>query len=98
SMFMFINLLEFCVFLLFFFQCLGNGAGRPCMFPFYYESNWYSECTAIDSPGNRKWCAVETKYDHGQFWGYCPTNCKYTTILIQVFRVISRTWTSKFKY
>ncbi|XP_035764282.1 secretory phospholipase A2 receptor-like, partial [Neolamprologus brichardi] len=56
----------------------GNGAGRPCMFPFYYESNWYSECTAIDSPGNRKWCAVETKYDHGQFWGYCPTNSKET--------------------
>ncbi|XP_035764283.1 macrophage mannose receptor 1-like [Neolamprologus brichardi] len=55
----------------------GNGAGRPCMFPFYYESNWYSECTAIDSPENRKWCAVETKYDHG-LWGYCPTNSKET--------------------
>lgn len=48
------------------------------MFPFFYKSNWYSECTALDSPGNRKWCAVETKYDH-ELWGYCPTNCKYTT-------------------
>uniref|UniRef100_A0A3P9CYI8 Mannose receptor, C type 1b n=1 Tax=Maylandia zebra TaxID=106582 RepID=A0A3P9CYI8_9CICH len=56
----------------------GNAAGRPCMFPFFYKSNWYSECTAVDSPGNRKWCAVETKYDH-ELWGYCPTNCKYTT-------------------
>uniref|UniRef100_A0AAX7UUH1 Mannose receptor, C type 1b n=1 Tax=Astatotilapia calliptera TaxID=8154 RepID=A0AAX7UUH1_ASTCA len=54
----------------------GNAAGRPCMFPFFYKSNWYSECTAFDSPGNRKWCAVETKYDH-ELWGYCPTNCKY---------------------
>uniref|UniRef100_A0A3P9CY12 Mannose receptor, C type 1b n=1 Tax=Maylandia zebra TaxID=106582 RepID=A0A3P9CY12_9CICH len=54
----------------------GNAAGRPCMFPFFYKSNWYSECTAVDSPGNRKWCAVETKYDH-ELWGYCPTNCKY---------------------
>uniref|UniRef100_A0A3Q2X2U7 Mannose receptor, C type 1b n=1 Tax=Haplochromis burtoni TaxID=8153 RepID=A0A3Q2X2U7_HAPBU len=54
----------------------GNAAGRPCMFPFFYKSNWYSECTAFDSPGNRKWCAAETKYDH-ELWGYCPTNCKY---------------------
>uniref|UniRef100_A0A3B4GAH8 Macrophage mannose receptor 1-like n=1 Tax=Pundamilia nyererei TaxID=303518 RepID=A0A3B4GAH8_9CICH len=55
----------------------GNAAGRPCMFPFFYKSNWYSECTAFDSPGNRKWCAVETKYDH-ELWGYCPTNSKET--------------------
>uniref|UniRef100_A0A3P9CYJ1 Mannose receptor, C type 1b n=1 Tax=Maylandia zebra TaxID=106582 RepID=A0A3P9CYJ1_9CICH len=55
----------------------GNAAGRPCMFPFFYKSNWYSECTAVDSPGNRKWCAVETKYDH-ELWGYCPTNSKET--------------------
>uniref|UniRef100_A0A3Q2VLE5 Mannose receptor, C type 1b n=1 Tax=Haplochromis burtoni TaxID=8153 RepID=A0A3Q2VLE5_HAPBU len=55
----------------------GNAAGRPCMFPFFYKSNWYSECTAFDSPGNRKWCAAETKYDH-ELWGYCPTNSKET--------------------
>ncbi|XP_039873788.1 macrophage mannose receptor 1-like isoform X1 [Simochromis diagramma] len=55
----------------------GNAAGRPCMFPFFYKSIWYSECTAIESPGNRKWCAVETKYDH-ELWGYCPTNSKET--------------------
>ncbi|KAL3988682.1 somatostatin receptor 2 [Sarotherodon galilaeus] len=55
----------------------GNAAGRPCMFPFFYKSNWYSECTAFDSTGNRKWCAVETKYDH-ELWGYCPTNSKET--------------------
>uniref|UniRef100_A0A669B8V2 Mannose receptor, C type 1b n=1 Tax=Oreochromis niloticus TaxID=8128 RepID=A0A669B8V2_ORENI len=55
----------------------GNAAGRPCMFPFFYKSNWYSECTAFDSAGNRKWCAVETKYDH-ELWGYCPTNSKET--------------------
>uniref|UniRef100_A0AAZ1WXN7 Mannose receptor, C type 1b n=1 Tax=Oreochromis aureus TaxID=47969 RepID=A0AAZ1WXN7_OREAU len=55
----------------------GNAAGRPCMFPFFYKSNWYSACTAFDSAGNRKWCAVETKYDH-ELWGYCPTNSKET--------------------
>uniref|UniRef100_A0AAZ1WYV4 Mannose receptor, C type 1b n=1 Tax=Oreochromis aureus TaxID=47969 RepID=A0AAZ1WYV4_OREAU len=57
----------------------GNAAGRPCMFPFFYKSNWYSACTAFDSAGNRKWCAVETKYDH-ELWGYCPTNCKNTML------------------
>ncbi|XP_043990703.1 macrophage mannose receptor 1-like [Gambusia affinis] len=53
----------------------GNAAGRPCMFPFFYENNWYSSCTLIDSPNNQPWCSVETKYEH-QTWGFCPTNNK----------------------
>uniref|UniRef100_A0A3B5MQU1 Fibronectin type-II domain-containing protein n=1 Tax=Xiphophorus couchianus TaxID=32473 RepID=A0A3B5MQU1_9TELE len=54
----------------------GNAAGRPCMFPFFYENQWYSSCTLIDSINNQHWCSVETKFEH-QTWGFCPTNSEY---------------------
>ncbi|KAM4727472.1 macrophage mannose receptor 1-like [Anableps anableps] len=53
----------------------GNAAGRPCMFPFLYENQWYSTCTLTDAINNKRWCAVETRYEHGM-WGNCPTNNK----------------------
>ncbi|XP_070700691.1 macrophage mannose receptor 1-like [Pempheris klunzingeri] len=53
----------------------GNAHGRPCMFPFFYKDQWISDCTLTDTSHNRKWCAVETKYDN-QLWGYCPTNTR----------------------
>ncbi|XP_054882840.1 macrophage mannose receptor 1-like [Poeciliopsis prolifica] len=51
----------------------GNAAGRPCMFPFFYENQWYSSCTSTDAQNN--WCSVETKYDR-QIWGFCPSSDK----------------------
>lgn len=54
----------------------GNAAGLPCMFPFMYKDQWYSNCTTFESPEKRFWCAVETKYQN-ELWGYCPTTCKY---------------------
>ncbi|XP_028448497.1 macrophage mannose receptor 1-like [Perca flavescens] len=53
----------------------GNANGRPCMFPFLYKDSWYSTCTETDSPENRRWCAVQTRYEH-EVWGYCPTNSR----------------------
>ncbi|XP_068427308.1 macrophage mannose receptor 1-like [Clinocottus analis] len=53
----------------------GNAAGLPCMFPFQYKDQWYSDCTTIDSPEKRLWCAVETKYQ-SERWGYCPSTSK----------------------
>ncbi|XP_042352883.1 macrophage mannose receptor 1-like [Plectropomus leopardus] len=53
----------------------GNAAGLPCMFPFLYKDQWYSECTTIDSPEKKLWCAVETKYQ-SERWGYCPVTSK----------------------
>ncbi|XP_041658949.1 macrophage mannose receptor 1-like [Cheilinus undulatus] len=53
----------------------GNAAGIPCMFPFQYQHQWYSDCTTVDSPG-RPWCAVETKYEVTELWGYCPATAK----------------------
>ncbi|KAM6989317.1 LOW QUALITY PROTEIN: macrophage mannose receptor 1-like [Tautogolabrus adspersus] len=53
----------------------GNAAGMPCMFPFQYKDQWYSDCTTTDLPGNQLWCAVETKYQ-SELWGYCPVTSK----------------------
>lgn len=55
----------------------GNAAGLPCMFPFQYKDQWYSDCTAFDTSQNRLWCAVETRYQN-ELWGYCPTACEYS--------------------
>ncbi|KAM4552771.1 macrophage mannose receptor 1-like [Odontesthes bonariensis] len=52
----------------------GNAAGRPCMFPFQYENQWYSSCIMVGSP-DILWCGVETEFENG-LWGYCPTNTK----------------------
>ncbi|XP_037642854.1 macrophage mannose receptor 1-like [Sebastes umbrosus] len=53
----------------------GNANGRPCMFPFMYKNEWFSDCTAVDYAEGRLWCATQTKYDH-ELWGDCPTNIK----------------------
>uniref|UniRef100_A0A8C3ALH3 Mannose receptor, C type 1b n=1 Tax=Cyclopterus lumpus TaxID=8103 RepID=A0A8C3ALH3_CYCLU len=53
----------------------GNAAGLPCMFPFQYKDQWYTDCTTIDSPEKHLWCAVETKFQ-SQRWGYCPSTSK----------------------
>uniref|UniRef100_A0A7N6ADX3 Mannose receptor, C type 1b n=1 Tax=Anabas testudineus TaxID=64144 RepID=A0A7N6ADX3_ANATE len=53
----------------------GNAAGLPCMFPFLYKDQWYSNCTTFDSSEKRLWCAVETKFQNER-WGYCPTTSR----------------------
>ncbi|XP_008284987.1 macrophage mannose receptor 1-like [Stegastes partitus] len=58
-----------------YFTLEGNAFGKPCMFPFMYKQQWYSECTTVESQDQRLWCAVETKYEN-ELWGYCPTNSK----------------------
>ncbi|XP_044077016.1 macrophage mannose receptor 1-like [Siniperca chuatsi] len=52
----------------------GNAAGMPCMFPFQYKDQWYSDCIKL-VPSGRPWCAVETKFQ-SERWGYCPINSK----------------------
>ncbi|XP_040911918.1 macrophage mannose receptor 1-like [Toxotes jaculatrix] len=58
-----------------FYALGGNAAGMPCMFPFMYRDQWFSNCTTFDSSEKRSWCAVETKYQ-SERWGYCPTTSK----------------------
>uniref|UniRef100_A0A3P9IWG7 Mannose receptor, C type 1b n=1 Tax=Oryzias latipes TaxID=8090 RepID=A0A3P9IWG7_ORYLA len=54
----------------------GTAAGKPCMFPFMYGNQWYSDCTMTDH--TELWCAVETHYySDSERWGVCPTNCNW---------------------
>ncbi|XP_041804377.1 macrophage mannose receptor 1-like [Chelmon rostratus] len=53
----------------------GNAAGMPCMFPFHYRDQWYSECTTVDYTEAHAWCAVETKFQ-SERWGHCPVTTK----------------------
>uniref|UniRef100_A0A7N9AS74 Mannose receptor, C type 1b n=1 Tax=Mastacembelus armatus TaxID=205130 RepID=A0A7N9AS74_9TELE len=54
----------------------GNGAGKPCMFPFMYRDQWFSQCSTMDTSPEQPWCAIETKYEQNELWGYCPTDCE----------------------
>ncbi|CAJ1073005.1 macrophage mannose receptor 1-like [Xyrichtys novacula] len=51
----------------------GNAAGMPCMFPFQYQGQWYSDCTQAD--WHFLWCAVETHFQNER-WGHCPVTSK----------------------
>nr|XP_046265193.1 macrophage mannose receptor 1-like isoform X2 [Scatophagus argus] len=51
----------------------GSAAGAPCMFPFQYKDQWYSDCTTVEEEA--LWCGVETKYEN-ELWGYCPVTSK----------------------
>lgn len=56
-----------------YFTIDGNAHGRPCQFPFFYKGKWYGDCTKFDSNINRDWCAVTTRYENNELWGYCPS-------------------------
>lgn len=52
--------------------------GRPCKFPFYYEDEWYYECTTKDNDGV-PWCRVEfpPKGEEGPIrWALCNPDRK----------------------
>ncbi|XP_077307887.1 epididymal sperm-binding protein 1-like isoform X1 [Lithobates pipiens] len=52
----------------------GTANGAPCVFPFMYKSNWYSDCTADGSSDGRLWCATTANYAKDKKWGYCKPN------------------------
>ncbi|XP_036453380.1 macrophage mannose receptor 1-like isoform X2 [Colossoma macropomum] len=54
----------------------GNAFGRPCQFPFRFKNKWYSDCTTEGSSNKRLWCAIESRYEAHELWGYCPTRQK----------------------
>uniref|UniRef100_A0A3B3BT12 Macrophage mannose receptor 1-like n=2 Tax=Oryzias melastigma TaxID=30732 RepID=A0A3B3BT12_ORYME len=57
------------------FTIRGTGAGKPCMFPFMYRNQWYSDCTMTDR--SELWCAVQTQYgSDSERWGFCPTSSR----------------------
>ncbi|CAM4596068.1 macrophage mannose receptor 1-like [Lepidochelys kempii] len=57
------------------FTLLGNAFGAPCVFPFKFNSTWYTECTNDRKADNEQgfpWCATSTDFDEDSLFGYCP--------------------------
>ncbi|XP_072321542.1 secretory phospholipase A2 receptor [Eucyclogobius newberryi] len=56
------------------YTLLGNSHGKPCTFPFKYNSKWFTECTTEGREDHLPWCATSTHYDQDQRWGFCPVD------------------------
>ncbi|NXD11882.1 MRC1 protein, partial [Nothocercus nigrocapillus] len=54
------------------FTLLGNAFGAPCVFPFMYNEQWYSECTDAGRTDGWLWCGTTADYDTDQRYGFCP--------------------------
>ncbi|XP_049605767.1 macrophage mannose receptor 1 [Syngnathus scovelli] len=51
----------------------GNSFGAPCLFPFKFGEQWYSECTKAGRTDGELWCATKANYNSEKKWGFCPT-------------------------
>nr|XP_009671984.1 PREDICTED: macrophage mannose receptor 1-like [Struthio camelus australis] len=61
------------------FTLLGNAFGAPCVFPFMYNKQWYSECTDAGRSDGWLWCGTTADYDTDQRYGFCPLKDEDTT-------------------
>ncbi|XP_077409063.1 protein sel-1 homolog 1 [Vanacampus margaritifer] len=51
----------------------GTADGEPCVFPFIFQGNAYSDCTANGRGDGRLWCSTTYNYDNDKKWGFCET-------------------------
>ncbi|KGL73954.1 Macrophage mannose receptor 1, partial [Tinamus guttatus] len=66
------------------FTLLGNAFGAPCVFPFLYNKQWYSECTDAGRTDGWLWCGTTADYDTDQRYGFCPLKDQDTTWTIDI--------------
>jgi len=52
----------------------GPGAGKPCVFPFYYSGSSFNSCTTMGGFG-RPWCGTSSGYVGAMNWAYCDSSC-----------------------
>ncbi|XP_053103667.1 matrix metalloproteinase-9 [Hemicordylus capensis] len=50
----------------------GNSVGESCAFPFTFQGQSYSACTADGRQDGKLWCATTSNYDTDKKWGLCP--------------------------
>jgi hypothetical protein len=63
-----------------------SGKIMPCIFPFRYNGQDFSECITIDDPEYKLWCStrVDETGEHvpdGGFWGHCGPECEENKII-----------------
>ncbi|XP_061668410.1 protein sel-1 homolog 1 [Syngnathoides biaculeatus] len=51
----------------------GTADGEPCVFPFLFQGDEYSDCTTNGRGDGRLWCATTYNYDRDKKWGFCET-------------------------
>ncbi|OXB77070.1 UNVERIFIED_CONTAM: hypothetical protein H355_007717 [Colinus virginianus] len=49
----------------------GNSYGKPCEFPFLYNTTWHHDCIQDGTHTSGKWCATSEDYTHDGKWGIC---------------------------
>jgi hypothetical protein len=58
----------------------------PCIFPFRYNGQAFSECITIDDPEYKLWCSTKVDDDgehvpDGGYWGHCGPECEENKII-----------------
>ena len=49
----------------------------PCVFPFFYNGQMYTECTLDGNRGGGAWCATVEQLDvNSAQWGFCFLLCE----------------------
>ncbi|XP_060908334.1 protein sel-1 homolog 1 [Labrus mixtus] len=51
----------------------GTAHGEPCIFPFLFQGQEYSDCSTDGRGDGRLWCATSYDYDQDKKWGFCET-------------------------
>jgi hypothetical protein len=59
----------------------GTGETKPCIFPFNYNEQTFTECTTVNDRDFKAWCSteVDSNGNHvlsGGFWGHCGPECE----------------------
>ncbi len=59
----------------------GTGETKPCIFPFKYKDQAFTQCTTVNDPQHEAWCSTEVDSDGNQvpsggFWGHCVPECE----------------------
>ncbi|XP_048371843.1 72 kDa type IV collagenase [Sphaerodactylus townsendi] len=56
----------------------GNSDGKPCTFPFKFQSTSYDACTTEGRTDGYRWCGTTEDYDRDKKFGFCPETAMST--------------------